>query len=417
MLTRKGRATIAAGITLLAGGLVLASPLLLATGTAALLLVAIAAFLLRHVHVELTRDVSARVLEEEQDVTVSLTVHATAGGGRVFAELRDKLPDNVELAGGSNYALLTLKGTEPVDLAYRVACPVKGRIVFGPLRVRVQDAFGFFHRDEDVPGESHVTVYPRAYDLKDALVRSKFPQLMMGDYQVRSPGLGSTFFALREYQVGDSIRSINWKASARSTKLVVNQTERESQARATFLLDARGVAAAGTPRRNGGVWSARAAASIARFILRRRDKVRLFVYGDGILEVDPRGEKQDVVLNEALASAGASGTTTLNDVVTKILPTLRPRSPVVIFSNLLDDPTAEAAIQALRAYEANVVVVSANPVDFLKGAGMKEGDLEFDAIVAERETLLATLKSYGAWVVNWPADEPLSVTLAREATL
>lgn len=414
MLTRKGRGTVAAGLVLVAAGLVFASPLALAAGAGALLLVAVAAFLLRYIHVDVKRDVSARVLEEDQEVTVTLEMRATAGSGRVFAELRDKLPDAVELASGSNYALLALRGTEPVRLEYRIACPVKGRITMGPLRVRVQDAFGFFHKDLDVPGESYVTVYPRSYDLRDALVRSKFPLLMLGDYQVRSPGLGSAFFALREYQVGDSIRSINWKASARSTKLVVNQTERESQARATFLLDARAAAAAGTARRNGAVWSARAAASIARFILRRRDKVRLFIYGDGVQEVDPRGEKQDVVINEALASAGAAGDTKLRDVVEKIMPTLRPKSPVVIFTTMLDDPTIEESIQALRAYEANVVLVSPDVTAFLKDAGWKEDDPAFAAVQVEREAMLTTLKSYGAWVVNWPPDEPLSITLARE---
>jgi uncharacterized protein (DUF58 family) len=417
VLTRKGRFALAAGFVLTASGLAFANALFLAVGSGFLLLVAVGSFFLRAAHVEATRQVSATVLHEDQVITVETTLHATSGRGRVFLEIQDAVPLAVELSAGSNYALLSFRGQEPVQLSYRLNLPVKGEHRIGPIRLRVQDAFGFFRDDREIDLVTPVVVYPRIFDLRDALIRSKFPLVVSGDYQVGNPGLGSTFFALREYQVGDSIRSINWKASARSSKLVVNQTERESQARVTFLFDAREAAAAGTPRKNASVWNARAASSIARFVLRRRDRVRIFVYGEGINEVDPRGEKQDVILNETLARTGASGSTTLLQAVQNLMPTLKRRSPVVIFSSMLDDPTAQEAVQNLMALEAKVVVISPNPLGFLEAGGVAKEDLLYKTVELEREGQILALKSYGAWVVDWWPDEPFSIVLAREALL
>ena len=48
---------------------------------------------------------------------------------------------------------------------------------------------------------------------------------------------GNEFHALREYQQGDDLRRISWKASARSTNLIVRDTAVERVKRMTVVLD------------------------------------------------------------------------------------------------------------------------------------------------------------------------------------
>src|SRR4029079_3293242 len=48
---------------------------------------------------------------------------------------------------------------------------------------------------------------------------------------------GTEFHSLREYQRGDDIRRINWKASARATGLIVRETALEGLRRCTVGLD------------------------------------------------------------------------------------------------------------------------------------------------------------------------------------
>ena len=56
-----------------------------------------------------------------------------------------------------------------------------------------------------------------------------------GSYLTRRLGTGSEFDQLREYQDGDNVRSIDWKSSARSNKLIV-RSYREDRNRTIVLL-------------------------------------------------------------------------------------------------------------------------------------------------------------------------------------
>ncbi len=415
MLTFKGWVTLAGSILGILAGLILDNPVFLAAGLAFLIVIAVSGFLLKRVDLKAKRTVSADTLEEEGEVRVTLTIDTR--GGRGFAEVRDTLPGLVEVKEGSNFRMASV-GDDSLELKYTAKFPVKGRHILGPVRVRVRDVFGFFHDDQDILTRDLVTVYPRSYDLKDALVRSRFAMMVGGDFMVGQPGYGSSFFALREYQIGDGFRDINWKASARSMpKLIVNQTERESQARITIIFDAREAALAGTPRDNASVHGSRAATSIANFVLKRRNRIRLLLYGEGLDEPRLRGDKQLISLNESLADLQCKGSMTLGEVVEDILPSLKSKAPILIVTNLLDDPTIPDAIRTLRAYEAKVLVMSPSSLFSLEKAGVPLDSFDYDLTKLEREELIAQLKGFGAWVVDWRPDEPLTVTLAREAML
>lgn len=417
MLTTKGAWTLAGGAALALVGLVLDQVVLVVAGCAGLLLVAVARMQLRHVELDVRREASAAVATEGSEVTVALKLTPRALKGRTFLEVRDTLPKNVELASGSNYAIAVLKGTDTVDLAYRFTAPVKGKVRLGPLLVRVQDVFGLFAVDRDEAEATLVTVYPRQYDLRDAMVRSRFPLVVSGDYLVGQPGYGSSFFALREYQSGDPYRSINWKASARSKNFVVNQTERESHARATFLFDLRAAAAMGTPRNNAVVHGARAVASMAAFMFKRRDKARILFYGEGLRDVDARGDRAVLAIQEALAEAEPAGDMRLQQVIDQVLPFLKRRSPVVVVSSLYGDPTVADAVRALRAYEMAVLVVSPSAVKLLEAAGIPADSTDAKIALAERAEQIQQMKSFGAVVIDWDPTEPFSIVMAREMLL
>jgi uncharacterized protein (DUF58 family) len=58
-----------------------------------------------------------------------------------------------------------------------------------------------------------------------------------GMKSIRKRGLGLEFQSLREYQFGDSIKSIDWRASARRQKPIVKEYQEEQDQQVLFLLD------------------------------------------------------------------------------------------------------------------------------------------------------------------------------------
>jgi uncharacterized protein (DUF58 family) len=58
-----------------------------------------------------------------------------------------------------------------------------------------------------------------------------------GVKNIRRRGLGLEFQSLREYQFGDSIKSIDWRATARKQKPIVREYQEEQDQQVLFLLD------------------------------------------------------------------------------------------------------------------------------------------------------------------------------------
>ena len=134
-------------------------------------------------------------------------------------------------------------------------------------------------------------------DIKDALIKSRVPKIFTGAVNIRNPGEGSNFYNLREYVAGDSMKKVNWKATARSGgKLMVNEL-RDAVSDIILLVDSRAVAETGPVSRDSLVYSTRAAASLSQYFLSRRDSVGVVVYGDEIVSVDrDTGKKQLYVI-------------------------------------------------------------------------------------------------------------------------
>ena len=75
--------------------------------------------------------------------------------------------------------------------------------------------------------KANISIYARKYS----------SSLLEGSYRSIYKGKSLNFDDLREYVVGDNVRDIDWKASARSRKLLVKQYIAEKQHNVMILLD------------------------------------------------------------------------------------------------------------------------------------------------------------------------------------
>jgi uncharacterized protein (DUF58 family) len=104
------------------------------------------------------------------------------------------------------------------------------------MRARRRDVLGLASRTFLLPGGSELLVMPRHTPVRFNLGGSSG---RLGDHlRMRAYGQsGSEFHSLREYVVGDDLRRISWKASARSTEMIVKETALEGVKRCTVVLD------------------------------------------------------------------------------------------------------------------------------------------------------------------------------------
>ena len=124
------------------------------------------------------------------------------------------------------------------ELHYRLRPVLRGSWSFAPAQVRLESPHGWWWRD-DRPGEPEaVRVYPDfAVIARDIWLTAERREALLGIHRRRRRGEGQAFLQLREYRIGDSLRQIDWKATARIRKLIARDYQDERNQVVLFLLD------------------------------------------------------------------------------------------------------------------------------------------------------------------------------------
>lgn len=328
-------------------------------------------------------------------------------------ELHDAVPKEADVTAGSPWALARVSRS-PSTLRYELAPALRGHYELGPLRARAQDAFGLRVHEASVVPAAQLTVTPRAVPAGRTPLSTRKAMQTLGSHRVNRAGDGTEFHALRPYLPGDPFRSVNWKASARSRDLMVNQRVHESMTSLTIFLDARAIAGAGPAARTPFARSCRAALSVGLGTGRSRDRMRLVVYGDGVRELPPQpAARQAHELTSLLSDLSPAGDTPLADAIAHAMPALRPGLPVMVLSGFEADDTAVEALASLAPRGVRPFVVAApplaHPVDAEDG-GPEPGS---ERIEAEHAETLARLRSRGIPVYTLDVDGPIDGIFQR----
>lgn len=411
MWSKKAAAHLSLGLLSILAALITGSLVLCVLGLLFSLVVAAMYILQRTVDVEVRRSASSDRVQETERVQVVTRLKAKGMGGG-FVELRDRLDARLDVVAGSNYRVLNLPRGREFRMDYELDTPIRGVYGIGPLEVRKSDLFDLFHNVRRLPDSTDgLTVLPRSEEIKEAKVRSLTPRILTGAHPVRQPGIGSQFYALRLYTTADPMKDVNWKATARSGKMIVNQWERESISIVTMVFDARQVGAAGSLAKNPFIQGTRAAVTLAEHFIGERSTLRFVTYGEAVHTIQPdSGERQLHKVTERLAAVEPNGAMPFKDVVHEILPQLNQRSPFILVSSLEEDPTLDEGISMLASRGLNVLVIAPSAPDFLRGAegAPMDGD-EYMVRRLRHQLEVKRLRALGARVVLWEPDQRLEL--------
>ncbi|CAB4597740.1 MAG: DUF58 domain-containing protein [Actinobacteria bacterium] len=245
MLTRSGWGAIALAATAFVIGRVfgILELYVLGVGVVAALVVAIATMLRTPPRLVVRRLVEPSTVQAGDHARVDLQLANT--GTRRSPVLQ--LWEPVGPTGGATMNLAPLRPRERATAAYRLPTAGRGVVRVGPMRARRRDVLGLATRTVLLPGAAELLVMPRHTPVRFELGGSSG---RLGDHlRMRAYGQsGSEFHSLREYVVGDDLRRISWKASARSTDLIVKETALEGVKRCTVVLDTTGATTFGDAR-------------------------------------------------------------------------------------------------------------------------------------------------------------------------
>jgi uncharacterized protein (DUF58 family) len=167
--------------------------------------------------------------------------------------------------------------------------------------------------------------------------------LLQGDYRTLFYGDGLDFADLREYQLYDDIRHIDWNVTARMNSLYVRQYVEDREITAWFLLDLSPSMGFGPLERPKEMVLIDLVTTLARLLTRNGNRVGAILYNNRIERtIPPHGSRNQVLrlVRELLRETEAPGKTStdLNVLLNAGLNTFKRRSLVFVISDFISEP-------------------------------------------------------------------------------
>jgi uncharacterized protein (DUF58 family) len=150
--------------------------------------------------------------------------------------LIDELPDQFQLRD-KEFKTQLLSGKSKT-IQYDVRPTKRGEYDFGAVNVFAKSPIGLIKKRFRFSQDIMVPVYPsfmqmRKYEL--LAISNRLTEI--GVKRIRRIGNNSEFDQIKEYVSGDDYRTINWKATARKNKLMVNQYQDEKAQQVYSVID------------------------------------------------------------------------------------------------------------------------------------------------------------------------------------
>ena len=254
---------------------------------------------------------------EKAELSITLTNRKPLPLGRVRVD--DEIPASMEMSGANVVGSPNPEGKtllhsasmswyERIRWTYEFQCSRRGFFRIGPCTLRSGDLFGFFSSEQITGDRDYVLVYPRIAPLPEIGMPSARP---LGETRggIRIFEDISRPMGLRDYRMGDPLKTVDWKATARMQDLQV-RTYEPSSSMAVIL-----AVAVDTVQHTWEGYSPvhleriiTAAASLAVYASERQYSLGLFSNGTPVLADRPmkitpsQSPDQLTIILEALAS-------------------------------------------------------------------------------------------------------------------
>jgi uncharacterized protein (DUF58 family) len=163
-----------------------------------------------------------------------------------WLRVEDEVPSLLSIEGGTVLSnrgfvdtlihLLPMLPYQRIRSRLTVIATHRGEFTFGPASLSSGDPVGLRQRSEVTEDLAHLLVYPKVFALAPAGVISR---ALLGEQRSRGGLLHdpSRTAGVREYREGDALRLVDWRATARSSSILVREFEPSVTPRVAVFLE------------------------------------------------------------------------------------------------------------------------------------------------------------------------------------
>lgn len=184
------------------------------------------------------------------------------------------------------HQVVSLGRGETTEFNYKIIARRRGYYQLGPLRLTTGDLFGIHPELVAFLPADYLTIYPRLTPLTQLGLPSRLPFGTIASHQrlFEDPARP---MGIRDFRSGDTIRQINWKASAHTRQLMVKTFQPAISLETAVLLNLHTGDYTFGNRQDLAEWAIEVAASLAAHLVNQRQGVGLITNG-----IDPLASQQ-----------------------------------------------------------------------------------------------------------------------------
>ncbi len=189
------------------------------------------------------------------------------------------------------------------------------------------------------------------YSGLDVAARLIVEGYMIGQHRSPFKGASVEFVEHRQYSPGDEIRHIDWRAYGKTGRYYVKEFEEETNLRTYLIVDGSGSMGYGESTLPKFTYARYLAAAMGHLLLAQRDAVGLVTFDTAVRErVEPTVSHNSFQrITNILTGLETGGETSLAGVFAQLIPSLKRRCLVMIFSDFFD--RIEPLTQALKQFQ------------------------------------------------------------------
>jgi uncharacterized protein (DUF58 family) len=357
---------------------------------------------------QISRSGDTRVMLGERAATTLAIVNP---GSR---ELRGVLRDSWQpSAGAGERVRLRIPADGRAEVTTTLEPTRRGDKSAGPVTVRSVGPLGLAARQASREVPWTVRVLPPFLSRNHLPEKLALLRQLDGQHRSLIRGQGSEFDSLREYVIGDDVRSIDWRSSARRSDILVRTWRPERDRRVLVVLDTGRTSAgrvAGMPRLDAAMDAALLLAALA---VRAGDRVDLLAVDRHVRARIVGASKAEVLplITDALAVLEPELTETDGALVaTTLLAVARRRCLVVLLTDLNPAALETGLLPVLPQLASRHQILVASVAD-PRLAELTAGRADAAAVyaaaaaeraVAERARAASMLASHGVDVIDAP---------------
>ncbi|MFP3591520.1 DUF58 domain-containing protein [Chryseobacterium sp. SIMBA_038] len=288
----------------------------------------------------------------------------------------------------------------------------RGEYNFGSLNIYASSPIGFISKRFRFQKDANLASYPsfvhlRKYELM--ALQSEF--LLGGIKKIRKLGHTMEFEQIKEYVPGDDIRTINWKATSKTNRLMVNQFQDEKSQRIFMLIDTGRTMKMPFKGLSLLDYSINATMALSHIILKKGDRAGMMTFSkkteNKIAAENKSGQLKKI--SEALYNVSTNFfESDFNRLYQDVKYSINQRSLILLFTNFETLDGLNRQLKYLRGIAKNHLLV----VVFFKNAELHtlinknpESMQEiYDEIIAEKfefekKLIIQELRKYGIYTV------------------